>query len=94
MREKDSQAREEDERVVSSKERFKPQVGLSVRPHRQEYLTMVHGLDAELELGGRLDAYVAKRIKWEENRHLKAGKEPFHLQFIGKYGAKLYHYNI
>ena len=40
-------------------------------------------LDAELELKGRLEAYVAKRIQWEENRHVKAGKEPFHLQFIG-----------
>ena len=40
-------------------------------------------MDAELELKGRLEAYVAKRIQWEENRHVKAGKEPFHLQFIG-----------
>ena len=84
LREKDVKSRETEERIVSSKERFKPEVGLSTRPHRQEYLTMVHGLDTELELGGRMDEYVSKRIRWEENRHLKAGKEPFHLQFIGE----------
>merc|ERR1712029_345651 len=70
-----------------SKARFKPEVGLSVKRCRPEYLSLVRNLDQELELGGRMEAYVTKRIHWEENRHFKAGKEPFHLQFVGKSGS-------
>ena len=76
---------EKEEEIHASKARFKPEVGLSTKKCRAEYLSLVRNLDQELELGGRMEAYVTKRIQWEENRHLKAQKEPFHLQFVGKY---------